>query len=129
MRPENIDPQNISGLPEQRGWPRGSVSDDTTFLLSMTIVVASGEPTQQTLLEQLAADLRRARGAGRTSRAATGRFLALGALHADSGATNGAAMRALPIRTSMDNAPVLSEECVPSFSYLQTGGLGMIVTL
>jgi ADP-ribosyl-[dinitrogen reductase] hydrolase len=97
MRHEDIDPQKIPGLPEQRGWPRGSVSDDTIFLLSMAMVIASGEPTPLTLLEQLAADLPRARGAGRTSRAAIERFLALGTLDADSGVTNGAAMRALPI--------------------------------
>ncbi|MFN4282315.1 MAG: ADP-ribosylglycohydrolase family protein [Alphaproteobacteria bacterium] len=97
MRPEDIDPQKIPSLPDWRGWPRGSVSDDTIFLLSVAEVIASGNPTPQGLLERLAAELPRAWGAGRTTRAAVERFLAERTLHADGGATNGAAMRALPI--------------------------------
>lgn len=97
MRPEDIEPQKIPSLPDRRGWPRGSVSDDTIFLLSVAEVIASGNATPRALLEQLAADLPRARGAGRTTRTAVERFLAEGTLHADGGATNGAAMRTLPI--------------------------------
>jgi ADP-ribosylglycohydrolase len=97
MRPEQIEPRRIPSLPDRRGWPRGSVSDDTIFLLSVADVIASGSATPRSLLERLAADLPRARGAGRTSRAAVERFLAHGTLHATGGATNGAAMRALPI--------------------------------
>lgn len=97
MRPEHIDAQKIPRLPDRRGWPRGSVSDDTIFLLSVAEVIASGNATPRRLLDRLAADLPRARGAGRTTRAAVERFLAHGTLHADGGATNGAAMRALPI--------------------------------
>jgi ADP-ribosyl-[dinitrogen reductase] hydrolase len=97
MRPEQIEPRRIPSLPDRRGWPRGSVSDDTIFLLSVAAVIASGNTTPRSLLERLAADLPRARGAGRTSRAAVERFLVHGTLHATGGATNGAAMRALPI--------------------------------
>lgn len=97
MRPEDIDPQKIASLPDRRGWPRGSVSDDTIFLLCVAEVIASGNATPRRLLERLAADLPRARGAGRTTRAAVARFLAEGTLCADGGTTNGAAMRALPI--------------------------------
>ncbi|NWG47376.1 MAG: ADP-ribosylglycohydrolase family protein [Alphaproteobacteria bacterium] len=97
MRPEQIEPRRIPSLPDRRGWPRGSVSDDTIFLLSVADVIASGSATPRSLLERLAADLPRARGAGRTSRAAVERLLAHGTLHATGGATNGAAMRALPI--------------------------------
>jgi ADP-ribosylglycohydrolase len=96
-RPEEIDRGQIADLPIRRDWPRGSVSDDTVFLLSVAKVVASANATPRALLEQLAADLPRARGAGRTSRAAIERFKSTGALRAESGATNGAAMRALPI--------------------------------
>jgi len=97
MRPEDIDPQEIPRLPDRRGWPRGSVSDDTIFLLSVAEVIVSGTPTPRRLLERLAAVLPQARGAGRTTRAAVERFLAHGTLYADGGATSGAAMRALPI--------------------------------
>lgn len=97
MRSEDIDPERIPSLPDWRGWPRGSVSDDTIFLLSVAEVIVSSQPTPKILLERLAADLPRARGAGRTSRAAVQRFLAQGTLQAEGGATNGAAMRALPI--------------------------------
>jgi len=97
MRPEEIAADKIPSLPERRGWPRGSVSDDTVFLLSMAEVVTSGSATRRALLERLAADFPRARGAGRTTRAAVERFVAEGTLYTDRGATNGAAMRALPI--------------------------------
>ena len=97
MRPEQINPKAVPHLPMRRDWPRGSVSDDTVFLLSTAQVVAGANPTPRALLEQLAADLPRARGAGRTSRAAIERFVKTGEFRAKWGATNGAAMRALPI--------------------------------
>jgi ADP-ribosyl-[dinitrogen reductase] hydrolase len=87
----------VPRLPAHRDWPTGSVSDDTMFLLSTAQVLASGNPSPRALLEQLAADLPRARGAGRTSRAGIERFIQTGQTSAKTGATNGAAMRALPI--------------------------------
>jgi ADP-ribosyl-[dinitrogen reductase] hydrolase len=38
MRPEQIEPRRIPSLPGRRGWPRGSVSHDTIFLLSVAWV-------------------------------------------------------------------------------------------
>jgi len=96
-RPDRIEAAEIHRLPCRHDWPRGAVSDDTVFLLSTARVLASGNATAHALLKQLAADLPDARGAGRTSRAAIERFLASGQLQAEIGATNGAAMRALPI--------------------------------
>lgn len=96
-RPEEIDAQAIASLPQHRGWPAGAVSDDTTFLLSTAQTLAAGDLSPRALLARLAADLPCARGAGRTSRAAIERFVRTGATRAEDGATNGAAMRALPI--------------------------------
>jgi len=96
-RPEEIVPEEIPNLPIRGDWPQGSVSDDTVFLLSTAQVVASGSASPHALLERLAADLPRARGAGRTSRTSIERFVTTGETRAKSGSTNGAAMRALPI--------------------------------
>jgi ADP-ribosyl-[dinitrogen reductase] hydrolase len=97
MRPDEIDIQTIPLLPQRRGWPSGAISDDTIFLLSTARTLVSGEIAPRALLRRLAADLPLARGAGRTSRAAIERFLRTGVIRATNGATNGAAMRALPI--------------------------------
>jgi hypothetical protein len=60
MPPADIDADAVPRLPADRGWPTGSVSDDTIFLLSTAQVLASDNPSPRALLEQLAADLPRA---------------------------------------------------------------------
>ena len=109
-RPDEIDRAAIGRLPASRGWPAGSVSDDTIFLLSMARTLVAGDATPRGLLERLAADLPRARGAGRTSRAAIERFVQTGATRAEGGISNGAAMRALPLGWA--SAPAQVEERV-----------------
>src|SRR6266496_5257224 len=90
----------IQQLPAREGWPRGATSDDTALTLLVARHLADrdaeGDPT--TFLADLAEQEPTIRGLGPTTTAAIERFRR-GDEAADSPgrATNGAAMRALPI--------------------------------
>ena len=82
-------------LGERDGWPRGATSDDTAqLLLAAEALVAAPDAPERVFLERLSAELPHIRGSGPSTVAAVERFRATGALVAESGATNGAVMRA-----------------------------------
>jgi ADP-ribosylglycohydrolase/tetratricopeptide (TPR) repeat protein len=106
--PAEIDVERVAELPARDGWPRGSISDDTAQLLLVArcLIDADGRPTRRQLLERLAAALPGMRGVGPSTGAAVERFRRTGLVPGEPGAddrdwptaaTNGAAMRALPI--------------------------------
>jgi ADP-ribosyl-[dinitrogen reductase] hydrolase len=102
----------LAQAPARDGWPRGATSDDSaqTLLVAREIVRSHGDPDPQRFLDALADALPSMRGAGRTTRAAVERWRSDGTPTAPEGdgATNGAAMRALPIGWS--TAPTAVEE-------------------
>ena len=99
--PSAIDAARLADLPERDGFPRGATSDDSdqTLLVARELVRTGGEPDGEQFLAALARALGAMRGAGPTTQAAVERWRSSGttAAPAGEGATNGAAMRALPI--------------------------------
>ena len=101
--PEAIDADRITDLPAPEwGWPRGSTSDDTAQMLLVCELLADtdGHPTAEAFLARLAAAEDEIRGIGPTTRRALDRFRETGALPEPTPgerATNGAAMRMLPV--------------------------------
>jgi len=90
----------IEQLPAREGWPRGATSDDTalTLLVAHHLADRDGDGDPAAFLADLAEHEPAIRGLGPTTTAAIERFRRCGET-ADSPAraTNGAAMRALPI--------------------------------
>jgi ADP-ribosylglycohydrolase len=94
-----IDPALIGDVPRRGDWPPGATSDDTalTLLVAGYLAEHGAVVDEGAFLSRLAAAVPEIRGIGPSTQAAVDRFRADGAIHADTGATNGAAMRALPI--------------------------------
>ena len=107
--PAEIDLERVAELPSRADWPRGSTSDDTAQLLLVArcLIDTGGRPSRRDLLERLDAALPGMRGVGPSTGAAVERFRRTGRVPGEPGAgderdwlaaaTNGAAMRALPI--------------------------------
>ena len=90
----------IERLPARKGWPRGATSDDTalTMLVARHLADRDGDGDPAGFLADLAQQEPTIRGLGPTTTAAIERFRRGGEVGASPGrATNGAAMRALPI--------------------------------
>ena len=90
----------IERLPARKGWPRGATSDDTalTMLVARHLADRDGDGDPAVFLADLAQQEPTIRGLGPTTTAAIERFRRGGEVGASPGrATNGAAMRALPI--------------------------------
>jgi ADP-ribosylglycohydrolase/tetratricopeptide (TPR) repeat protein len=90
----------IEQLPGREGWPRGATSDDTalTLLVAHHLADRDGDGDPAAFLADLAEQEPAIRGLGPTTTAAIERFRRGDAAAASPGrATNGAAMRALPI--------------------------------
>lgn len=97
----------VEQLPARDGWPRGSTSDDTalTLLVAHHLAERGGDGDASAFLAELAERAPRIRGLGPTTRAAIERFRRGGTPVASPGrATNGAAMRALPIGWAVPHA-------------------------
>ena len=93
-------PSQIEQLPVRQGWPRGATSDDTalTLLVAHHLADRDGDGDPAAFLADLAEQESAIRGLGPTTTAAIERFRRGDAAAASPGrATNGAAMRALPI--------------------------------
>ncbi|MFI7035791.1 ADP-ribosylglycohydrolase family protein [Microbispora rosea] len=101
--PGSIDPAEVVRLPApDRGWPRGSTSDDTAqmVLVARCLADTDGRPVSMDFLTRLAAAAPGVRGLGPTTRRALAHFHATGELPAPSAGdlpTNGAAMRIAPV--------------------------------
>jgi ADP-ribosylglycohydrolase/tetratricopeptide (TPR) repeat protein len=93
-------PGQIEQLPAREGWPRGATSDDTalTLLVAHHLADRDGDGDPAAFLADLAGHEAAIRGLGPTTTAAIERFRR-GDEAADppARATNGAAMRALPV--------------------------------
>ena len=90
----------IEQLPAREGWPRGATSDDTalTLLVAHHLADRDGDGDPAAFLADLAGQEPAVRGLGPTTTAAIERFRRGGKAADPPGrATNGAAMRALPI--------------------------------
>jgi ADP-ribosylglycohydrolase len=99
-----VDRDRLFELPASHGWPQGATSDDTAqmMLVSRLLADTSGRPTAAEFVRRLHAAAAEIRGMGPTTRAALTRFAETGELPqppADphEGATNGAAMRMIPV--------------------------------
>jgi ADP-ribosylglycohydrolase len=94
-----IDPEAIDTIPDRSGWPSGATSDDTalTLVVSDYLAERGAVVDERDFLIRLAAAVPEIRGIGPSTHAAVARFTHDGTLHAESGDTNGAAMRALPL--------------------------------
>ena len=93
-------PSQIEQLPAREGWPRGTTSDDTalTLLVAHHLAERDGDGDPAAFLADLAEQEAAIRGLGPTTTAAIERFRRGGEAAGSPGrATNGAAMRALPI--------------------------------
>jgi tetratricopeptide (TPR) repeat protein len=91
---------HIEQLPPREGWPRGVTSDDTalTLLVARHLAERDGGCDANAFLAELAEQEPMIRGLGPTTTAAIEHFRRSGQAVACSGrATNGAAMRALPV--------------------------------
>ena len=98
--PVDVTPGQIEKLPAREGWPRGATSDDTalTLLVAHHLADRDGDGDPAAFLADLAEQESAIRGLGPTTTAAVERFRRGDAAVASPGrATNGAAMRALPI--------------------------------
>jgi ADP-ribosylglycohydrolase len=98
--PMGATPSQIEQLPAREGWPRGATSDDTalTLLVAHHLADRDGDGDPATFLADLAEQEAAIRGLGPTTTAAIERFRRGDEAAASPGrATNGAAMRALPI--------------------------------
>jgi ADP-ribosyl-[dinitrogen reductase] hydrolase len=89
----------IEQLPVREGWSRGSTSDDTalTLLIAHHLADRDGDGDPAAFLADLAGREPAIRGLGPTTTAAIERFRRGEAVDSPGKATNGAAMRALPI--------------------------------
>jgi ADP-ribosylglycohydrolase len=89
----------IEQLPARQGWPRGATSDDTalTLLVARHLADRDGDGDPGAFLADLADQAPAIRGLGPTTTAAIEHFRRTGEPAAPAKATNGAAMRALPI--------------------------------
>jgi ADP-ribosylglycohydrolase/tetratricopeptide (TPR) repeat protein len=93
-------PGQIEQLPAREGWPRGATSDDTalTLLVAHHLADRDGDGDPAAFLGDLAEQEAAIRGLGPTTTAAIERFRRGDEAAGSRGkATNGAAMRALPI--------------------------------
>ena len=93
-------PHQIEQLPAREGWPRGATSDDTalTLLVAHHLADRDGDGDPAAFLADLAGQEPAIRGLGPTTTAAIGQFRCRRETVGSPGrATNGAAMRALPI--------------------------------
>src|SRR6266567_1206746 len=93
-------PRQIEQLPAREGWPRGATSDDTalTLLVAHHLADRDGDGDPAAFLADLAEQEATIRGLGPTTTAAIERFRrGSEAVDSPGRATNGAAMRALPI--------------------------------
>ncbi|MGE2713167.1 ADP-ribosylglycohydrolase family protein [Mycolicibacterium litorale] len=99
---------DIDELPRRGDWPPGATSDDTalTLLVAEYLRDRGAVVDEAEFLTRLAAAAPGIRGIGPSTRAAVDRFRTSGAVRADSGDTNGAAMRALPIGWAVADADV-----------------------
>ncbi|WP_143737396.1 ADP-ribosylglycohydrolase family protein [Microbispora sp. GKU 823] len=101
--PERIDAAEVVRLPApDRGWPRGSTSDDTAqmVLVARCLADTGGRPGSMDFLARLADAAPGVRGLGPTTRRALAYFHATGELPVPSAGdlpTNGAAMRIAPV--------------------------------
>ena len=98
--PAGATPSQIEQMPSREGWPRGATSDDTalTLLVAHHLADRDGDGDPAAFLADLAEQEPTIRGLGPTTTAAIERFRRGGEAADSSGrATNGAAMRALPI--------------------------------
>lgn len=133
-RAAEIPRTGIDELPRRGDWPPGATSDDTALTLLVAEYLRDRGPVvdEADFLTRLAAAAPHIRGIGPSTHAAVERFRAGGALHAESGDTNGAAMRVLPIgwaiadddlrrtvtaglsRTTHGAAPAVAAACIAS---------------
>ena len=93
-------PSQIEQLPARKEWPRGATSDDTalTLLVAHHLADRDGDGDPAAFLADLAEEEAAIRGLGPTTTAAIERFRRGDKAAGSPGrATNGAAMRALPI--------------------------------
>jgi len=92
-------PSQIEQLPAREGWPRGATSDDTalTLLVAHHLADRDGDGDPAAFLADLAEQEPTIRGLGPTTTAAIERFRRSETGASPGRATNGAAMRALPI--------------------------------
>jgi ADP-ribosylglycohydrolase len=122
----------IDELPRRGDWPPGATSDDTALTLLVAAYLRDRGPVvdEADFLTRLGAAAPHIRGIGPSTHAAVERFRTSGALWADAGDTNGAAMRALPIgwaiadddlrrtvtvglsRTTHGAAPAIAAACI-----------------
>ena len=91
--------EQIEALPPRQGWPGGATSDDTalTMLVAGYLAEHGDDADARTLLAQIAGQAPQIRGLGPSTQRAIEHFRTAGELPQEDGATNGAAMRALPI--------------------------------
>lgn len=96
---KRIDPALIDEVPPRGDWPPGATSDDTalTLLVARYLAEHGAVVEEAAFLESLADAVPHIRGIGPSTQAAVDRYRADGSVRAPSGATNGAAMRALPL--------------------------------
>jgi ADP-ribosylglycohydrolase/tetratricopeptide (TPR) repeat protein len=95
----DVTAEQIEHLPAKEGWPRGATSDDTalTLLTARHLAERDGSGDARAFLGDLAVHAPSIRGLGPSTRAAIEHFQRTGELPNSGGATNGAAMRALPV--------------------------------
>jgi ADP-ribosylglycohydrolase len=88
----------IEALPPRPGWSGGATSDDTalTMLVAGYLAEHGDHADALTLLAQIAGQAPQIRGLGPSTQRAIEHFRAAGEFPQEDGATNGAAMRALP---------------------------------
>ena len=99
-KPKASSAAEIEQLPAREGWPRGSTTDDTalTLLAARHLTERDGGCDASGFLADLAAQEPAIRGLGPTTTAAIEQFRRSGKIAPSADrATNGAAMRALPI--------------------------------
>jgi ADP-ribosylglycohydrolase len=97
--PAEIAAEEIEQLPAREGWPRGATSDDTalTLLVARHLAARDGAGNALAFLAELAEQAPSIRGLGPSTTAAIEHFRSNVEIAPSGGATNGAAMRALPI--------------------------------
>lgn len=96
---EEVDAAAIDDIPRRGDWPPGATSDDTALSLLVADYLAERGAVvdERDFLTRMAAAAPGIRGIGPSTHTAVARFLRDGSTHAESGDTNGAAMRSLPI--------------------------------
>ncbi len=106
-RPKASSVAQIEQLPAREGWPRGSTTDDTalTLLAARHLTERDGDCDVRGFLAELAAQEPAIRGLGPTTTAAIEHFRRSGKIAPSTDrATNGAAMRALPVGWVLSHA-------------------------